>query len=105
MRELLAGARRFNEIRRGVPRLSPTLLKERLRTLERAGIVERVPTTNTRGSDYQLTQAGEELRAVIALRDASTLESVSEHLRNAAESANRIAAHIEIAMSRQGGAQ
>jgi len=66
VRELLAGARRFNEIRRGVPRLSPTLLKERLRTLERAGIVERVPTTNTRGSDYQLTQAGEELRAVVA---------------------------------------
>ncbi len=66
VRELLAGARRFNEIRRGVPRLSPTLLKERLRTLERAGIVERVPTTHTRGSDYQLTQAGEELRAVVA---------------------------------------
>jgi DNA-binding HxlR family transcriptional regulator len=41
VRELFAGARRFNEIRRGVPRLSPTLLKQRLQTLEKAGIVER----------------------------------------------------------------
>jgi len=66
VRELLAGARRFNEIRRGVPRLSPTLLKDRLQTLERAGIVERAAAGGTRALDYQLTQAGEELRAVIA---------------------------------------
>jgi DNA-binding HxlR family transcriptional regulator len=66
VRELLAGAHRFNEIRRGVPRLSPTLLKERLRTLERAGVVERVDSDNTRGRDYRLTRAGEELRAVVA---------------------------------------
>ncbi len=66
VRELLAGAHRFNEIRRGVPRLSPTLLKERLRTLERAGIVERIDSGNTRGRDYRLTPAGEELRAVVA---------------------------------------
>ena len=43
LRELLAGSRRFNQIRRGVPRLSPTLLKQRLQTLEKAGIVERQP--------------------------------------------------------------
>jgi DNA-binding HxlR family transcriptional regulator len=59
VRELLAGARRFNDIRRGVPRLSPTLLKDRLRTLERAGIVRRA------GLDYLPTTAGEELRAVL----------------------------------------
>ena len=41
LRELLAGSRRFNQIRRGVPRLSPTLLRQRLETLEKAGIVER----------------------------------------------------------------
>lgn len=65
VRELMAGARRFNDIRRGVPRLSPTLLKDRLRTLERAGIVERAASESSRGSDYRLTQAGEELRAVV----------------------------------------
>jgi DNA-binding HxlR family transcriptional regulator len=63
VRELLAGARRFNDIRRGVPRLSPTLLKDRLRTLEAAGVV--VCAAARRGPDYRLTQAGEELRGVI----------------------------------------
>ncbi len=66
VRELLTGAHRFNDIRRGVPRLSPTLLRERLRTLERAGVVERVESGNPRGRDYRLTRAGEELRAVVA---------------------------------------
>jgi DNA-binding HxlR family transcriptional regulator len=66
VRELLAGARRFNDIRRGLPRLSPTLLKDRLRTLERAGIVEQAVASSTRGSDYRLTTAGEELRQVVA---------------------------------------
>ncbi|HET9865409.1 MAG TPA: helix-turn-helix domain-containing protein [Steroidobacteraceae bacterium] len=65
IRELLAGSRRFNDIRRGVPRLSATLLKDRLRTLEAAGIVERKPGDAARGASYQLTTAGEELRAVI----------------------------------------
>jgi DNA-binding HxlR family transcriptional regulator len=64
VRELLAGARRFNDIRRGLPRLSPTLLKDRLRTLERAEVVERV--AGPRGPDYRLTPAGEELRGVIS---------------------------------------
>jgi len=65
VRELLAGARRFNEIRRGIPRLSPTLLKERLRTLEHAGVVERVSSEPRGAANYALTQSGEELRAVI----------------------------------------
>ncbi len=65
VRELMAGARRFNDIRRGVPRLSATLLKDRLRNLERAGIVERAASGDSRGPDYLLTQAGEELRAVV----------------------------------------
>lgn len=59
VRELLAGSRRFNDIRRGVPRLSATLLKQRLETLEYAGIVER------RASDYLLTEAGRSLKAVV----------------------------------------
>jgi DNA-binding HxlR family transcriptional regulator len=59
VRELLAGAHRFNDIRRGVPRLSATLLTQRLQTLERAGIVER------RASEYWLTGPGEELRPIV----------------------------------------
>ncbi|WP_141581075.1 helix-turn-helix domain-containing protein [Actinomadura sp. WMMA1423] len=58
VRELLAGSERFNEVRRGVPRMSPTLLAKRLNQLVRAGIVEK------RDDRYVLTPAGEELRPV-----------------------------------------
>lgn len=63
VRELLCGSRRFNDIRRGVPRMSPTLLVKRLRKLEQMGIVRR--QRGTGGWEYQLTQAGEELRPII----------------------------------------
>ena len=41
LRELLARSTRFNELRRGVPRMSPALLSKRLKELEAAGIVTR----------------------------------------------------------------
>jgi DNA-binding HxlR family transcriptional regulator len=63
VRELLAGAQRFNELKRGVPRLSATLLKQRLQTLEQAGILERQP--GVRGAGYSLTEAGHALRPVV----------------------------------------
>lgn len=66
IRELLAGARRFNEIRRGVPRLSATLLKQRLLTLEDEGIVERVQSEKSAAAGYRLTPAGLALRPVVA---------------------------------------
>ena len=65
VRELLAGARRFNDIRRGVPRLSGTLLKQRLLTLEHAGILERQVSETTHGPEYCLTEAGLSLRPVV----------------------------------------
>src|SRR5262245_29955960 len=63
VRELLAGAHRFNDIRRGVPRLSGTLLRQRLGTLERAGVVER--RMCGRGPEYCLTEAGISLKSVV----------------------------------------
>jgi DNA-binding HxlR family transcriptional regulator len=65
VRELLAGSRRFNDIRRGVPRVSATLLKQRLQTLEHAGIVERKMCAATRVPEYFLTEAGLSLKAVV----------------------------------------
>ena len=59
VRELLCGSHRFNELQRGVPLMSRSLLAKRLRELERAGVVER------RGAEYHLTEAGEELRPII----------------------------------------
>lgn len=63
VRELLSGSERFNEVRRGVPRMSPTLLSKRLNQLLRAGVVDkRVDGNDVR---YVLTPAGEELRPVV----------------------------------------
>jgi DNA-binding HxlR family transcriptional regulator len=63
VRELVSGSERFNELRRGVPRMSPTLLSRRLQQLTRAGIVERrADGTEVR---YLLTDAGRELRPVV----------------------------------------
>jgi DNA-binding HxlR family transcriptional regulator len=63
VRELLAGSTHFNELRRGVPKMSPALLSKRLRELERAGVVERRADDNR--STYLLTPAGRELEPVV----------------------------------------
>lgn len=64
IRELLSGSTRFNELRRGVPRMSPALLSKRLKELEKAGIV--AVTRKAPGEvEYRLTMAGEDLRPVI----------------------------------------
>lgn len=65
LRELLAGGRRFSDIRRGVPLMSPALLTKRLKDLEAGGVVERVPVEGTRTHEYRLTPAGEKLRPII----------------------------------------
>jgi DNA-binding HxlR family transcriptional regulator len=64
LREMLCGTTRFNDLRRGVPRMSPGLLSKRLKELEASGVVRRV--ANAGGVDeYHLTAAGEDLRPVI----------------------------------------
>lgn len=67
LRELVAGSTRFNELRRGVPRMSPALLSLRLKELEAAGIIHRIASTKEpRVFDYRLTEAGRELEPLIA---------------------------------------
>lgn len=61
--ELLCGARRFNELRRGIPRISPGLLSARLRHLEYYGLLRR--RTRNRSVEYELTPAGKALQPVI----------------------------------------
>ena len=63
VRELLCGSRRFNDIHRGVPRMSATLLTQRLRKLEAIGVVERRRVGKS--WEYHLTPAGEELRPIV----------------------------------------
>ncbi|HEX4892173.1 MAG TPA: helix-turn-helix domain-containing protein [Hyphomicrobiaceae bacterium] len=65
LRELLCGTTRFNDLRRGVPRMSPTLLSKRLKELEQAGVVETRATAQAGIVEYHLTQAGLELRPIV----------------------------------------
>ncbi|MBS0328091.1 MAG: helix-turn-helix transcriptional regulator [Proteobacteria bacterium] len=66
LRELVAGSTRFNDLRRGVPRMSPALLSKRLRDLEEAGIVLRAASRSEPGIfEYRLTRAGQDLEPVI----------------------------------------
>lgn len=63
IRELLVNPQSFNNLRKGVPLMSPSLLSSRLKTLEAAGVIVREKTD--RGVIYSLTDGGDELRPII----------------------------------------
>ena len=63
VRELLEGSAHFNDLRRGVPKMSPALLSKRLKLLARAGVVNRANIDGR--TTYSLTQCGQELAAVV----------------------------------------
>lgn len=65
LRELLAGSSRFNDLHRGVPLMSASLLSQRLRDLELAGLIERDPLPSGKGFRYHLTESGEALRPIV----------------------------------------
>lgn len=76
VRELLAGSSHFNELRRGVPRMSPALLSKRLRSLERAGVVRRSEQAGR--TSYSLTPSGLELRGIVEALGAWGVRWVGE---------------------------
>jgi DNA-binding HxlR family transcriptional regulator len=63
VRELLCGSRRFNDIRRGIPRISRTVLSERLQELAQLGAVTR--SEGAHGPEYALTDSGRELAQLV----------------------------------------
>ena len=66
LRELVAGSTRFNDLRRGLPRMSPALLSQRLKDLEAADIISRKPSPREPGVfEYQLTKSGRELEPLV----------------------------------------
>jgi DNA-binding HxlR family transcriptional regulator len=65
IRELMVGASGFNEIHRGIPRVSRTLLAQRLRQLEPLGLVDREVGERGRTGRYALTSAGEALTPIV----------------------------------------
>ena len=65
VRELLMGSRRFNELRRGMPLIAPSVMSQRLKLLTNHGIVVREPEPDGGAYEYHLTAAGEELRPLL----------------------------------------
>jgi DNA-binding HxlR family transcriptional regulator len=65
IRELLMGSRRFNDLKRGVPLMAPSMLSQRLKTLVDGGILVRERAPAFHSYEYRLTPAGEELKPLI----------------------------------------
>jgi DNA-binding HxlR family transcriptional regulator len=65
VRELLYGVEHFNDLERGLPGISKALLAERLRRLQRVGVLERQVDHDSRRTSYRLTPAGESLQPIM----------------------------------------
>lgn len=67
MRELLMGSTRFNQLERGLPRISRSVLSQRLKQLEQNGLIQRRVANGSRSTEYFVTQVGQELYDIIVL--------------------------------------
>src|ERR1051325_2778056 len=66
VRDMLTGTKHFNDLERGLPRISRALLANRLRQLQHAGIIEkRLNGSGRQTTEYLLTQSGQELMNVV----------------------------------------
>lgn len=65
LRELLEGSTRFNDLHRGVPLMSRSMLSIRLKRLEDVGVVTR--KSGGQGTEYHLTEQGREFAPIIHL--------------------------------------
>lgn len=82
LRELILGNTRFNDIARGLPGISRTLLVGRLRHLERKGVVETWPSASGRGNEYRLTPAGKDLEPIVMALGQWAVNWLYEELDN-----------------------
>lgn len=81
VREMVLGNTRFNDIARGLPGISRSLLVQRLRHLERKGVVELWPSPTGKGSEYHLTPAGKDLEGVVMALGRWAVEWLFQELR------------------------
>jgi DNA-binding HxlR family transcriptional regulator len=64
VRDLLVGARRYTDLKQGLPRIPTNILSTRLKELQDAGVVRRVPLMNC-GLVYELTPYGRGLEDIV----------------------------------------
>lgn len=65
VRELLMGGRRFSELQRGLPQISPSLLTKRLQALEDHGMVIKKNISGQKGFEYFPSEPCKELRPLL----------------------------------------
>lgn len=65
LRELMMGSTKFGQLRKGLPRISPSILSRRLKTLEEYGVIKRLQKQDKSGYEYHLSESGEELRPIV----------------------------------------
>ena len=64
VRDLLVGARRYTDLKQGLPKIPTNILSTRLKELQEGGVVRRVPLIN-RGPVYELTEYGRQLEPIV----------------------------------------
>jgi DNA-binding HxlR family transcriptional regulator len=82
LRELLGGATRFNEIERCLPKVSRSVLSQRLRQMQRVGLIDTIPLEGGRGYTYQLTAAGKDLEPVLTAMGEWAIRWIVEEPRD-----------------------
>jgi DNA-binding HxlR family transcriptional regulator len=81
LRELILGNTRFNDIARGLPGISRSLLVKRLKHLERCGVLDRWPLPSGKGHDYRLTPAGAGLEPIVIAMGRWAIDWLYDELR------------------------
>lgn len=65
LREMLLGTSRYNGFQRALPRISPTVLSKRLKTMESDGLLIKKEITGEKATEYRLTRCGRELAPIV----------------------------------------
>lgn len=65
LREMFLGTTRFGGFQKAIPRMSPSILSKRLKTLEAAEIIIRKSAPTSQTADYKLTRSGRELGPIV----------------------------------------
>lgn len=65
LREFMMGSTRFGQLRKGLPKISPSILSRRLKALEDQGVIIKIKKRDDSGYEYHLSESGEELRSIV----------------------------------------
>ncbi|SKB04644.1 winged helix-turn-helix transcriptional regulator [Aeromicrobium choanae] len=77
VRDLLVGARRYTDLKQGLPRIPTNILSARLKDLQEGGVVQRVPLRHC-GLVYELTEVGRSLEPIVLALSRWGVERLGE---------------------------